>query len=324
MYGHDNCLRKKTAVPGVGAARFLLLAFVLLVGCENSTKITENAKGRVSSYPIPETTPFLTFVAEAESDDGVQLEDPRSGRTVQINVSRRYKAASGRTCRLFQVTFPPGYEGRPDGLVCRDASGRWEISGLIVNPENLDAESRVPETQIAELAEPPPGSSEAGPEEMSAKEKTGAPTVQVQSDEPVVQEIAASGNGQAEEAEHPAKDVTMQLANATATGISEAQGAETPAFAAHLSSVRTRDGTETEWQNLQDLFPKLLDGKKLTVRTIEIAEKGTFYRVMAGLFDNHDEAQDLCSQLKASGQYCMVRRLSEDSDRQSGAATFDL
>ena len=176
-----------------------------------------------------------------------------------------------------------------------------------------DAESGVPETQIAELAQTPPGSSEA------AGEMANEPSVQAQSDEPVEQETAALSNGQAEEAETPVEEVTMESANATETGSSEAQGAaETPdmaareSFAAHLSSVRTRDGTKTEWQRLQDLFPKPLDGKKLTVRTIEVAEQGTFYRVMAGPFDDYDKAQDLCSQLKASDQYCVVQRLSED------------
>ncbi len=179
-------------------------------------------------------------------------------------------------------------------------------------------------TQIAELADTPPGSSEAGAEEMSAEETTGGemanePSVQAQSDEPVEQETAALGNGQPEEAETRGEEVPMESANATETGSSEAQGAaESPdmaareSFAAHLSSVRTRDGTEIEWQRLQDLFPKPLDGKKLTVRTIEVAEQDIFYRVMAGPFDDYDKTQDLCSQLKASDQYCVVRRLSED------------
>jgi hypothetical protein len=83
-------------------------------------------------------------------------------------------------------------------------------------------------------------------------------------------------------------------------------------FAAHLSSVRSKDGTESEWQNLQGLFPILLDGRTLAVRSIEVAEQGTFYRVMAGTFDDFSEAQDFCSQLNANEQYCVVRRLGED------------
>jgi len=182
-----------------------------------------------------------------------------------------------------------------------------------------DAESGVPETQTAELGETPPGSSEASAEETTAGEMANESTLQAQSDEPVEQETATLSSGQAEDAETPVEEVTMEPANATETGSSEAQGtAETPdiaareSFAAHLSSVRTRDGTKTEWQRLQDLFPKPLDGKTLTVRTIEVEEQGASFRVMAGPFDDYDKAQDLCSQLKASDQFCEVRRVSED------------
>jgi predicted Zn finger-like uncharacterized protein len=194
--------------------------------------------------------------------------------------------------------------------------GRQQIMGWVSEASVVrerGTESAVPETQIAELAETPPGSSEVGGETVNE------PSVQVRSHEPVEQETAALSNGQTEEAEAPAEEVAMVLANATETSGSEAQGAaETPdvpareSFAAHLSSERTRDGTETEWQRLQDLFPKPLDGKKLTVRTIEVAEQGVFYRVMAGPFDDYDKAQDFCSQLKTSAQYCVVRRLTED------------
>ena len=82
-------------------------------------------------------------------------------------------------------------------------------------------------------------------------------------------------------------------------------------FAAHLSSVRSRDGTEAEWQKLQSQFPGLLAGRTLTVREIELAEQGTFYRVMAGPFADFDAAEELCVQLEASDQYCAVRRLDE-------------
>ena len=82
-------------------------------------------------------------------------------------------------------------------------------------------------------------------------------------------------------------------------------------FAAHLSSVRSKDRAETTWQQLQSQFPSLLNDRTLTVRRIELAEQGTFYRVMAGPFADVDEVQNLCAQLKASDQYCAVQRLDE-------------
>jgi len=191
-----------------------------------------------------------------------------------------------------------------------------------------DTGSGMPEAQNAELAETPTGSSEAAAEEMAAEEMAAeemaaeemanVQSVKAQNGEPVEQETNTTGSGQAEKAEE-AEAAALELANATETGGTMAQDttetgeqAAQESFAAHLSSVRSKDGTESEWQNLQGLFPILLDGRTLAVRSIEVAEQGTFYRVMAGTFDDFSEAQDLCSQLNANQQYCVVRRLGED------------
>jgi TPR repeat protein len=206
-----------------------------------------------------------------------------------------------------------------------------------------DTESGMPEAQIAELAESPTGSSKAAAEEMAAEEMAAeemaaeemaaeemaaeemanVQSVKAQNGEPVEQETDATGSGLAEKAEEAeaaaAEAAALELANATDTGGTMAQDttetgepAAQESFAAHLSSVRSKDGTESEWQILKGLFPILLDGRTLAVRSIEVAEQGTFYRVMAGTFDDFSEAQDFCSQLNANEQYCVVRRLGED------------
>jgi hypothetical protein len=131
----------------------------------------------------------------------------------------------------------------------------------------------------------------------------------------------ASNAAAGEPAEPPAEDVATDLAMVTEAGDSGAQAAEQTSgpvvaqesFAAHLSSVRSRDGTEAEWQSLVHQFPELLGRATLTVRAIEIDDKGTFYRVMAGTFDTFDQAQGLCDQFQANDQYCVVRHLDADS-----------
>jgi TPR repeat protein len=229
--------------------------------------------------------------------------------------------------------------GDPNGLssdsasLAESQSGSQSVMTEVQNEgmsevsEAQDTESGMPEAQIAGLTETPTGSTEASAQEMAGEEMAGEEmaggetanmqSVKAQNGESVEQETNATGSGQAEEA---AEAATLELANATTqTGGSKAQEttetseqAPQKSFAAHLSSVRSKDGTELEWQNLQSLFPILLDGRTLAVRSIEVAEQGTFYRVMAGTFDDFGEAQDLCSQLKANEQYCVVRRLGED------------
>ncbi len=82
-------------------------------------------------------------------------------------------------------------------------------------------------------------------------------------------------------------------------------------FAAHLVSVRTREGTEVEWKRLQNLYPDLLGHRELIVRSIDLETQGTFFRVMTGPFQDRTRAQDLCTEFKAFEQYCRVVRLTD-------------
>ena len=91
-----------------------------------------------------------------------------------------------------------------------------------------------------------------------------------------------------------------------------------------VSDAELKQMTQEERVTALGMRTEQLTGKTLIVRSIEVAEQGTFYRVLAGSFDKYNEAQDFCTQLGARGQYCVVQRLSKDHDRHPGAATFDL
>lgn len=123
-----------------GLARTSVAAFaVLLSGCAalglgNSNSNQENNEGKLPS----ELLALVDFVSLAQSGEASELEDPRSGTAVRVVAGRRYQAASGKLCRRFAVTTPPGYAGFKEGLACRDESGRWQVTGVILNPENLN------------------------------------------------------------------------------------------------------------------------------------------------------------------------------------------
>jgi hypothetical protein len=195
--------------------------------------------------------------------------------------------------------------------------------------ETSAAETSAAETSAAETSAAETSAAETSAAETSAAETSAAETsaAQTSAEETAQSQPAAAQNGAAEaqesmasggepSVEAAAEDVKVELA--TATGGSEAQETSDspdrparPSFAAHLSSVRSKDGTETEWRNLQGQYPALLDDRELAVSTVEVADEGTFYRVMAGTFDSFDEAETLCGQLQANDQYCVVRRLSD-------------
>ena len=95
--------------------------------------------------------------------------------------------------------------------------------------------------------------------------------------------------------------------------IAPAGGSETGqrSLAIHLASVRTKDGAEIEWNNLQRQFPELIGQRDLIIRSVEIEAQGTFFRIMAGPFQARSRAQDLCDEFKSREQYCMVLRVAD-------------
>lgn len=181
-----------------------------------------------------------------------------------------------------------------------DESGEKSAGPIAANAEVLDTQEESSGTgTVGQVAAASPASSGAAAGEQGATAAAGA-----QTDSPSLDGAGTGATALAAATE--ADDSTTQATAETAT----AAARET--FAVHLSSVSSGDSPEDEWQRLQEHFPNLLDGTTLTVRTIEIPDKGTFDRVMAGTFDSYDEAQDLCAQFKASDQYCVVRRLNQD------------
>ena len=129
-------------------------------------------------------------------------------------------------------------------------------------------------------------------------------------------ESQAEGSANGEET---SEDAAVQMAEVTAAEdtVNQDQSAEPSvvareSFVAHLSSVRSKESTESEWQSLQSIFPQLLSDVDFTVRSIEIAEQGTFYRVMAGPFEARIQAESLCAELEPQDQYCQVYELTNE------------
>ena len=281
--------------------------------------IDESEKERLIAEPNGEST----MIAGGATQDGLRS----GGASLAESQPETTDAQSGG---MSEVSAVPEQDAREGVLQAQAAelaeapaqspeTGIEATNGQETAGEETAAEQTTAEQTTAEqtAGEQTTGEETAG-EQTTAEQTADASSAQAESDEPAQQEMAAAGNGSSAGAETPAENAAIELAETTETGGSEAQAAAatpdlTPrvSFVAHLSSVRTRNGTEAEWQSLQDQFPELLESRTLTVRSVEITDKGTFYRVMAGTFDSFDAAQEFCDQLQASDQYCVVRRLSE-------------
>ena len=75
--------------------------------------------------------PLLVFLAEAEEGEVRDLDDAATGARLQVRAGRAYHAASGRVCRRFSTGGAATPNANEEGLVCKDAAGRWTRAGLL-------------------------------------------------------------------------------------------------------------------------------------------------------------------------------------------------
>jgi len=82
--------------------------------------------------------------------------------------------------------------------------------------------------------------------------------------------------------------------------------AATSAFLVQLASVKSATGATQEWSRLQRDFPDLLSDMKLRVDRASLGERGAFFRIRTGPFDDREQAHGLCRELTAREQSCLV------------------
>jgi len=76
--------------------------------------------------------------------------------------------------------------------------------------------------------------------------------------------------------------------------------------AIHLVSLTDPEGAAASWGILQDSYPGVLADKGLEVRRVELADRGTFYRLYAVPFPDEATAGLACEALERTRQYCAV------------------
>jgi cell division protein FtsN len=79
-------------------------------------------------------------------------------------------------------------------------------------------------------------------------------------------------------------------------------------YVVQISSQRSKADAQTSLRSLQAKFPKQLGDRKATVQRADLGPKGVYYRAVVGPFGSVDDADRLCSSLKAAGGQCMVEK----------------
>jgi len=77
-----------------------------------------------------------------------------------------------------------------------------------------------------------------------------------------------------------------------------------PQPAVHLASYRTQKAADRGWAQLRRAHRALLGGLTPTVAKVDLARKGTWFRLMAGPVESSQAATELCRRLKIRRQFC--------------------
>ena len=138
MYIHRNIERSSRLRPLWAAVLIAGMCAVSACTLPSLRELAQSAGGAVEAAAVAmnpsqdvSEDPLLAFLAAAEEGEVQDLDDAVTGARLRVTAGRAYHAASGRLCRRFSA----GSAATPDaneGLVCKDVSGRWTRTGLLI------------------------------------------------------------------------------------------------------------------------------------------------------------------------------------------------
>ena len=80
------------------------------------------------------------------------------------------------------------------------------------------------------------------------------------------------------------------------------------AYVVQVSAQKTEDEARASYQALQQKYPSVLGSREANIRRADLGDKGVYYRAQIGPFTTADQANSLCSDLKAAGGQCIVQK----------------
>lgn len=111
----------------------------------------------------------------------------------------------------------------------------------------------------------------------------------------------------------PKKDVARAAVEKSEAGVPQHER-----FGVHLSSYRTSEKAIAGIDDLRKKYKNILGDAEFTVKRVHVSnEKGIWYRVFAGVYDDKEKAEQLKRKIKMAEPYCRVLPLGTKSDAEA-------
>ncbi|GAB4365729.1 MAG: hypothetical protein Kow00114_23190 [Kiloniellaceae bacterium] len=203
--------------------------------------------------------------------------------------------------------------GSPIATVQADANGEWVVLPDASLTPGANAFSLVPKAERGKVAIPAPVSSSS-----SGAAPDAAPAAPPRANEAAVPQDAPASTAPAEAAPGVAlpKPKPQAAIPAAKPAVAPAAFRVSPdgGYEVQVASVREAADAERERGRLSAAYPVLLGQMDLRVQEASVEGAGTFFRVRSGAIADLGAARELCRQLEAAGQGCLVVRRAAASE----------
>lgn len=126
--------------------------------------------------------------------------------------------------------------------------------------------------------------------------------------EKVEETVSAATTTDEPATEEKVEEKKVEVAVAPAPTKIEEPKSDGPLYRVQVGSFRSPDAAEKQWQTLNSKFKSMLSDVSHRVQDVKVEDKGTYFRLQVGAFSNRDSANQLCNDLKAQKQDCLVVR----------------
>lgn len=268
----------------------------------------------------------LPVVRADKSPEKVRPEDP-GGMDVpyQDKLVMNENGQDGGEAKVERLLPPPETPQPPEAdssavqssTSMEDATPPTDGAGAAsATAEDSDSAAPAPGDQVAQVPEADMPEMPPAPSENGAANAEPEPA-EVESTEAEDGAAAAKpGSSTASSGGQKTTSTADAASTATADQATSANGANETArktvrlnagdLAIQLVALQSEAAAKRAWKQLQGKYPGLLDDQRLSLQRVDIDGKGTFWRVRTGPFPNRATAEDMCAQLKAKGQDCLV------------------
>jgi hypothetical protein len=176
---------------------------------------------------------------------------------------------------------------------------------VVAAPVNQAAPPRVASNPPVEL------NPEPSPAPRQTEARAAPPVRHAAAPVPSNAPLSLSPNATDAIAAAPAARAPMRTATVAApvqTASTRTAQPATGGYTVQVSSQRSEAEAQAAFRSLQAKYPNQLGGRQALIHKVELGAKGTYYRAMVGPFASANEANELCSGLKAAGGQCIIQR----------------